>query len=1379
MDGYNEIIEPTRVSNCLGCNFISSQQKHLIVGKANYLQIFEVINSKQIKLKLVSQFRLHGLITDLKSIRTSENPNLDYLVVSTKFAKFSIIKWDHHHNTIVTVSLHYYEKSIETTTYEKLSRSEIIVEPTYYSCILMRFKNILAILPLEGLQDDDEDDDDVDVDIDVDDGDDIATNNQNGNGNNNSINNNTSDKINNIITSNNKVNNNDDDDTNLVDNDVKRRKNTNKANFFDQSYILHGSSLDPSIGTIVDMKFLYNYQEPTLAIVSQNSYAWAGTLPKVKDNIQFIVLTFDLITKTSIPVFKVDNLPYDIDRIFPLNSPLNGCILLGCNEIIHVDNGGITRRIAINKYTTNITASTKAYVDQTNLNLKLEGCSLTQIPNDHRVLLSLIDGTFYFIYFEVDGKSIKKVSIDPINENLIKDITINYPGEVATLDNNLLFLANRNGNSQLVQYKYQEEPKMKKQIQNIQEEDDNDDFDPDDDLYDDEEDKQQNIINKSNLELIKHDELVNNGPVSTFTLGFYSTERIKSKLINPNYKEISIFANAGTHGSTKLNIITPTIQPIISSSLSFSEINRMWTINKKFLITSDDINSKSEIFQIEKSYARLNSKDFINNESTIGMHELNNGKYILQITPKLIVLYTNSFKKKLNITEEIKDDEIINSYLRDEFLMVFLSSGEVLILSINTYNQTYSKLDIPKILSDTIITTGYITNSFLLNAVLKDVNLLINSRGNKRRHSDKSGTAIPEAKNLGPKLKTFILVTGDNRVVAFNRFHNQRCYQLNDVDKFTENLTLGFFEPKQIYPDPFIKQVILNEIGDAYHKEEYLTILTIGGEVIMYKLFFDGENYKFVKEKDIPITGAPDNAYPTGTAIERRLVYFSDLNGYTSIFVTGVIPYLILKSVHSIPRIYKFTKIAALSAAPYNDHNIKNGLVFLDNKKNARICELPLDFEYENTWPMKKVHIGELMKSITYHEKTNTFVISTCNEVPYNAIDEDGNSIVGVDKDKPSALAFSGSIKLISPFNWSVIDTIELTDNEIGMNVKSMKLDVGTTNKKLKNNKEFIVIGTGKYRMEDLVSLGSFKIYEVIDIIPEPGRPETNHKFKEVFQEDSRGAVTAITEVSGRLLATQGQKVIVRDIKDDGVVPVAFYDTAVYVSEAKSFGNLILLGDSLKSVWLIGFDAEPFRMIMLGKDLQSVDVNCADFIVKDEEIYILIADNNGILHLVKYDPEDPESLQGQRLLNKASFSTNSYITSLKSIPTIEESFNYELRELEKRISNNFQSIGSTTDGSFFSVFPVQENTYRRMYILQQQLIDKEYHYCGLNPRLNRFGNLSLSYNDTNIKPILDYEVIRSFLKLNDDRKRNLASKVGNYQDIWKDLIEFEHVSNNI
>lgn len=1338
MSAYSEFIEPSRVSHCLGSHFISPFKNLLIVGKATQLQIFDVVlirrrrtKTSQHKLKLIEQYNLQGEITGLKSIRTNENPHLDYLLVSTKAAKMTLIKWDHRFHNITTVSLHYYENAIQNSTFERLTTTDLIVDPNS-ACACMHFKSMLTFLPFYRLVDEE---DEVDEEV---------TNNGPTNGNPKTDNENQADDL---------------------------------GNIFGLSFMVDAQSLDTRIGSIIDVQFLYNYSKPTLAIIYLDSPTWAGTLQKVRDNVNYIVLSLDLYNKTSTTVLKIDNLPFDIDRIIPLPSPLNGSLLLGCNEIVHIDGGGINRKVALNQYTASITSSIKNFYDQSDLNLKLENCSATPIPNDHRVLMCLSSGEFYFVNFEMDGKTIKKLYVENVSRENFQNIDISYPGEIALLDNNLLFIGNKNGNSPLIEYRYEGgADDMVDKEEHVKDEEAAG-GEEDDELYEEEEYNTSSAIKSGNVVFLIQDELNNYGPVSSFTLGYYSTDKFKSSLANPNFKEISLISNSGSHKQSSLNIITPSIQPTIHSALSFSQINRMWTINNEYLVTSDDANFKSEIFQINKSYARLSAKDFVNNELTIGMHELNNGKFIVQVTPRQILVLNRKFKRIISFKDELKkraNDDIIHSTFNDEYLMVFFSTGDVVIYAINTYNESYTIINVPKILNDTIITSGYIANSHLLNAVLQDLNILINrAKGIKRKHSERDVSSLPKVLSFGPKQKTFILVTGDNRIVAFSRFHNEKCFQLNEVNKFTSHLSLGFFDINDTYPDPKVKNVVLDELGDENSKSEYLTVLTIGGEIIMYKLYYDGEDFKFIKERDLTITGAPENAYPMGTTIERRLVYFSKLSGFSAILVTGIIPYCIIKTAQSKPRIFKFTKIPANSFAPYADSKIKMGLIYLDNNKNARVCTIPNDFNYDNRLPIKKIPMTETIKSVAYHELSNTYVVSTYKEIPYECLDEEGKPIVGLDKSRPSASSYKGFIKLISPFNWSVIDQVELADNEIGMSVKSMVLDVASTTKKFKVKKEIIVAGTGRYRMEDLSANGSFRMYEIIDIIPEPGKPETNHKLKEVHQEDTRGAVTSISDVSGRILVSQGQKIIIRDLQDDGVVPVAFLDTSVFVSETKSFGNLVILGDALKSVWLVGFDAEPFRVIMLGKDLRKADVNCADFFIKDEEVYLLMADNDNVLHLLKYDPSDPASFNGQRLIQKASFNLNSAATCLRSLPKNEEIF--------PSFTPLFQTVGSTINGSFFVVFPINEASYRRMYILQQQLTDKEYHVCGLNPRLNRLGGQDHSTKDIDARPMLDYDLLKSFTLLNEDRKKALISKISSknvQQDVWKDIIDFENVLRN-
>lgn len=1379
MNAYDVFLEPSAVSCSLACNFIHPIEKHLIIGKATSLEVYEIVKVKNVttatdenkaaaingskldvnnenklhvvnenkqraknenkeipqtenKLVLVALFKLQGLITDLCAIRTIENDSLDYVLVSTKSAKVSCIRWNPYKHTISTVSLHYYEHVLQSLTYESIYKSSLTVSPSQNSVFCLRRNNVLVLLPFNRL-DEEIDGEEVPLSKPMD----------------------------------------------VVDGEKKDdERDRHQLPLFGSSMVVDIASIDPTVGEVIDFQFLHNYRDPTVAIISQRKGTWAGLLPKEKDTVVFTVLSLDAQTASATTILQIENLPYDIYRIVPLPSPLSGSLLLGCNEIFHIDNSGITRRIAVNAYTSDISASIKGFQDQSALNIKLEGCSVCPLPNDNRVLLSLNNGEMYFALFEVDGKTIKKFSLEPIDISHYQSLKSYHPNNIIALDDNLIFFAGLDCDSILVALDYKNSSDTVNGIETTQKHDVDMNENDDEDLYDDDDNDTKKETKHGAIEFIIQDILRNNGPISSFALGNISTERVVAKLPNPSYGDISILAAGGVGEQGHLNIIAPCVQPVIRSSLRFSQLNRLWTINNKYLITSDDPNLKSEVFDVNQSYARLTPKHFMNNELTVAMHELNNGQFILQITPRHIILFNNKFKKILSLDKELpelNDGDIINSVFNDDFLMIFFSSGEVVIYHIDANARSFTRVDLPMSLQDTIITTGYISNSKVLNAVLKDLNVITN-RGQKRKRGGNPVSTKARASSLSTRLKVFLLVTGDNRIVLFNQDHKNVCFQLDSVNVFSDLLHINFFDVNAGDPDPFIKQVILNDLGDQFSKQEYLTILTVGGEIYSYKLFYDGENFSFIKQYNLPVTGAPFNAYAHGTSIERRLIYFTNISGLTCILVTGVIPYLITCSRHSPIRIFKFSKIPIVSFVPFSDDRIKNGLIYLDTKKNARIVELPKDYNYENTRPIKRVPIGETVKSVTFHETSKTVVLSTFKEIPYNCIDEEENPIVGLKMDKPRTFNYKGQIQLISPLSWTVIDKIDLLDNEVGLLIKSVVLDVGSETRRFKSKKELLLIGTGRLRMEDLACNGSYMIYEIIDIIPEPGKPETNRKFKEFIQESIKGAVTAVCDISGRFLVAQGQKIIVRDIKDNTAVSVAFMDASVYISEAKSFGNLVLFGDTLKSVCLAGFDAEPFRMITLGKDLHELDVSSADFISYDQDIQIVVADNDMSLHVLQYNPDDPSSSNGQRLLHKSAINTNFNTTCTRTLAKHEQ-----INPWTDESTLPFQVVGSTVEGAMYTVFPVSEATYRRMYILQQQLTDKEFHVCGLNPKLNRFVSVK-NEASLNLRPVLDCELLRKFSKLNQDRLRTFAQKVSIKNvavDLWKDLIEFENVLGNL
>lgn len=121
-----------------------------------------------------------------------------------------------------------------------------------------------------------------------------------------------------------------------------------------------------------------------------------------------------------------------------------------------------------------------------------------------------------------------------------------------------------------------------------------------------------------------------------------------------------------------------------------------------------------------------------------------------------------------------------------------------------------------------------------------------------------------------------------------------------------------------------------------------------------------------------------------------------------------------------------------------------------------------------------------------------------------------------------------------------------------------------------------MVVGTAIVRGEDVASKGCIYVFEVIDAVPEPDKPETNHKLKLFAKEVVKGPVTAVSSIGGQgfLLAAQGQKSMVRGLKEDGsLLPVAFMDMQCYVSVIKELKGtgLCIIGDPVKGLWFTGY----------------------------------------------------------------------------------------------------------------------------------------------------------------------------------------------------------------
>ena len=118
------------------------------------------------------------------------------------------------------------------------------------------------------------------------------------------------------------------------------------------------------------------------------------------------------------------------------------------------------------------------------------------------------------------------------------------------------------------------------------------------------------------------------------------------------------------------------------------------------------------------------------------------------------------------------------------------------------------------------------------------------------------------------------------------------------------------------------------------------------------------------------------------------------------------------------------------------------------------------------------------------------------------------------------------------------MDKFSFGQDELALVVETCTLDIKVSG--MLQKKQFVVVGTAISKGEDVTCRGKvilvsctllddrpfqIHIFEIIDVIPEPGRPETNHKLKALKAEEVRGPVSAICALEGHLVVGFGTKV--------------------------------------------------------------------------------------------------------------------------------------------------------------------------------------------------------------------------------------------------------------
>ncbi|XP_049318035.1 cleavage and polyadenylation specificity factor subunit 1 [Bactrocera dorsalis] len=511
-----------------------------------------------------------------------------------------------------------------------------------------------------------------------------------------------------------------------------------------------------------------------------------------------------------------------------------------------------------------------------------------------------------------------------------------------------------------------------------------------------------------------------------------------------------------------------------------------------------------------------------------------------------------------------------------------------------------------------------------------------------------------------------------------------------------------------------------------------------------------------------------------------KLRYFANISGHNGVMVCGVNPHFLFLTSKGELRVHKFYGNGVVrSFAPFNNVNCPFGFLYFDHTAELKISVLPTYLTYDSIWPVRKVPLRCTPRQIVYHRENRVYCLITQTEEPtnkYYRFNGEDKELTEENKGErfiyPSASKFA--MVLMSPETWEIVPdaSIQFEEWEHVTAFKIVKLAYEGTRSGLK---EYLCIGTNFNYSEDITSRGNIHIYDIIEVVPEPGKPLTKFKLKEVFKKEQKGPVSAISDVLGFLVTALGQKIYLWQLKDDDLIGVAFIDTNIYVHQIISVKSLILIADVYKSVSLLRFQEEFRTLSLASRDFNHLQVYNIEFMVDNNNLGFLVTDADKNLIVYMYQPESRESIGGQKLLRKSDYHLGQAVNTMFRVQCHQrgqhqrQPFLYENKHLV---------FFGTLDGALGYCLPLPEKVYRRFLMLQNVLLSYQEHLGGLNPKEFRTVKSSKKLSLNPCRCIIDGDLIWTYTMMSTAEKNEVAKKIGTRtEEILADLLDIERIAS--
>ncbi|VDM61228.1 unnamed protein product [Angiostrongylus costaricensis] len=483
----------------------------------------------------------------------------------------------------------------------------------------------------------------------------------------------------------------------------------------------------------------------------------------------------------------------------------------------------------------------------------------------------------------------------------------------------------------------------------------------------------------------------------------------------------------------------------------------------------------------------------------------------------------------------------------------------------------------------------------------------------------------------------------------------------------------------------------------------------------------------------------------------------SEMNG---VVLSGAFPCLVLVGAWGGLQCHPLTIDGPISAfTSFNNQNVPNGFLYIaKNLHELRIARLQVenlmskilftlyftDFDYELPYPCKKVPVGATVHHVRYMMNSQVYAVTTSVPIKSNKIwvvVNDDKQVETHEKNEnfvlPSIPQYS--LNLYSPMDWQVVPNTDIKFEEMEVVTACEEVTLRSEST-ISGMQPYLAVGTINNYGEEVLVRGRIILAEIIEVVPEPGKPTSKHKIKVVYDKEQKGPVTALTSINGLLLSGMAQKVFIWGFRDNDLQGISFLDMHYYVHSLEQF----------KALSVASRDDRPYVSSPMA----------AQFLVDNNHLAFLMSDEDGNICLFNYMPETQESNGGERLVLRGVLNIGTNVNSWLRVRGHTSLLS--LTPLEAKTAMQQQTcVWASLDGSIGIVRPISERQFRRLHFLHQCMSNSVGQLAGLNPKGARGGKpIRPLINSANNKNMVDGELVEQFMHLSTTRKQDLARSLG-------------------